>query len=61
METIEFYEDEEEGLPAPLTRSDILILNKAQPESGDADADGAAAAPSAAAAGSVSPLWQLCV
>ena len=32
VETIEFYEDEEEGLPAPLSRADVLILNKAQTE-----------------------------
>ena len=44
VETIEFYEDEEEGLPAPMTRGDVLILNKAQQ---DADADGAAAPPTA--------------
>ena len=44
VETIEFYEDEEEGLPAPLTRADVLILNKAQMD-GEEPVDEGAAGP----------------
>ena len=50
VETIEFYEDEEEGLPAPMTRGDVLILNKAQQ---DGEADGAAEPAAAANGGTV--------
>ena len=55
METIEFYEDEEEGLPAPMTRGDVLILNKAQQ---DGEADGAAEPAAAANGGTVRTALQ---
>ena len=44
VETIDFFADEEDELPAPMTRADVLLLNKAQgfPED-DEEAEEAAA------------------
>ena len=54
VETIDFFADEEDELPPPMTRSDVMLLNKAQgfPEEEDAET---AAANGAAEVSSPSP------